>query len=415
MAHILLFEVPGGNDFTVLEDALADGHVVTFLTGDVARYTAMGEPVRATLSRFRQIIEISPYDYAALERLVRAAHARTPFDALICILDIRIIDASLLAHALGLRFLSVDCARLARDKYNVRKRLACFGVRQPRFALAQSAQDLPRAVSHVGYPAVVKPADGYGSQNVHILRSDADLDALVDALERSCETPLDYGLGVRANNRLSVEQFIEGNLVGCDIFSDGDERLLLGVNDKRMYPPPSFAIRGSCFPTDRFDRAALERYSFSILDAMGFNFGAAHIEMVVTEEGPWLIEVNPRLVSAQIPFQMAYAFERSIYSDLINLHLGQPVGSIRGLPAPWFSAIRWIVADRHARLEGVDLPRQIDRQVRRVVLFKEAGDMVAPALSNADRLGYVIAVGETQPQAEQIADEYVAGCRVRLG
>ena len=36
VAHLLLLEAPGGNDFTVLEDAVGMGHQVTFFTGDLA-------------------------------------------------------------------------------------------------------------------------------------------------------------------------------------------------------------------------------------------------------------------------------------------------------------------------------------------------------------------------------------------
>ena len=233
-------------------------------------------------------------------------------------------------------------------------------------------------------------------------------------MKASLLDPFDYGLGVRANNRLAVEQYVIGDLVGCDVFSDGRERVLLGVNDKSMYPPPSFAIRGSCFSSRRHDQSVLRAYAFEILDAMDFDFGASHIEMIVAEDGPYLVEVNPRLVSAQIPFQMGYAFETSIYADLINLHLGRPIGELRDRTPRWFSAIRWIVADRPGRLKDIVLTDTPDPMIRRVALFKAKDDLVRPPMSNGDRIGYVIAVGETQAQAEGIAEDYVGACQVVL-
>lgn len=46
---------------------------------------------------------------------------------------------------------------------------------------------------------------------------------------------------------------------------------------------------------------------------MGFDFGAAHIEMIIADGEPWLVEVNPRPVSAQIPFQMGYATPSAVH------------------------------------------------------------------------------------------------------
>jgi predicted ATP-grasp superfamily ATP-dependent carboligase len=52
-------------------------------------------------------------------------------------------------------------------------------------------------------------------------------------------------------------------------------------------------MRGSCFPSDRYDTAAIRDYAFRILDAISFDFGAARIELIVAEDGPYLVEVNP--------------------------------------------------------------------------------------------------------------------------
>ena len=174
-----------------------------------------------------------------------------------------------------------------------------------------------------------------------------------------------------------------------------------------MFPPPSFAMRGSCFPSERYDTGVIRDYAFQILDAIGFDFGACHIEMIVAPDGAYLVEVNPRLVSAQIPFQMGYALGRSVYSDLIDLHLGMPLAGLRSLAPAWFAAIRWIVAARTGIVDRVELPEAIDAAVRRVVLFKQPGDIVRPPVNNGDRIGYAIAVADTQAAAEVIADRFV--------
>ena len=414
MAHLLLIEVPGGNDFTILEDAVNSGHQVTFFTADLAHYRKQGEATQGRLALAREIVDIHPFDYAEFERRACLVHSSYPFDAVLCLIDIRMIEASLIAEKLRLQFLNSVTTRMMRDKFSVRQALARRGVRQPGFALAETVEELRQAVTEIGYPVLVKPSDGYGSQNVTVVFSDADLQSLIGYHEALTLKPTDYGLGVHASNQFSVEKYIRGHMIGCDVFSNEAERILIGINDKLMFPAPSFAIRGSCFPSDRYDIPTIRDYAFDILDAVNFDFGASHIEMIVAEDGPYLVEVNPRLVSAQIPHQMGYALERSVYADLINLHLGQPITDLHDLKPRWFSAIRWVIADRPGILGSIQLPKEFDESIRRVVLFKEPGDAVRPPIQNGDRIGYVIAVGDTQAAAEEIADRYVRDAVVTL-
>ena len=124
MAHLLLLEVPGGNDFTVLEDAASEGHSVTFCTGDLAHYRSQDETTVARLALARDIVEVRPFDYAEFERRVLQIHAERPFDAVLCLIDLRMIEASLIAETLGLRFLNSATMRMMRDKVSVRQALA---------------------------------------------------------------------------------------------------------------------------------------------------------------------------------------------------------------------------------------------------------------------------------------------------
>ena len=353
MTHILLFDVPGGNDFTVMDDAIELGHEVTFCTNDRDHYRRQGAATEAALSRCREILETPAHASAVLEQQLIERHTQQPFSALLCLIDIRIIEASRIARRLGLPFLNPTTAEQLRDKFTVREKLAEHGLRQPRFALAQSLQDLPHDMETVGFPALIKPSDGYGSQNVTVLFREDQLATYMERFAQILQTPTPYGLGVSSNNRFLVEEYLRGSMIGCDLFCDSRRRLFLGINDKLLFPPPSFSFRGSCFPSNRFDEKAIQDYAFQILDVMEFDFGATHIEMMVTEEGPHLVEINPRLVSAQIPYLMGYAFGRSLYTDLIQLHLGVPVENWPPFERQWYSAIRWIVADRPGELTSI--------------------------------------------------------------
>lgn len=406
MAHLLIIELPGGNDVDILQAALDRGDEFTFLSAQLGHYRR--QPAVATvLDLASELIEVSSFEDIELERCARAVHARHPIDAVLCLVDIRLRETARLADQLGLRFLNPASAALLRDKFSVRCRLAERGLAQPEFALAESNHALQEAVDRLGLPVLIKPADGYGSQNIVVLRYPEDLDPLLSPLGNLLPCRADYGLGVRANDRLLVERFMGGQLIGCDTFSLDGKHTLIGVHEKLMFEPPSFAMRGSCFTPHCAEFELIERYVKQALDAVDFDCGAAHLELMLTEDGPRLVEINARLVGAKIARLVGCTTGRSLHDELIALHLGRPA-SVASAVTGRVGAIRWIVADHPGILERVEMSTAGDPRICCVEILKQPGDHVRPPMDNADRIGYVMVCAATREEAERVADSFVS-------
>jgi len=413
MAHLLIIELPGGNDADIVQAACARGDSFVFLSSDLGLYRRQAG-IAGLLAQALDCLEVPGFGYDDVEHAVLAAHAARRFDAVLCLLDIRLVDAACLAERLGLRHLAPEGARLLRDKYQVRCRLAERGIAQEDFALAQSNVELQQAVHALGLPLLVKPADGYGSQNIAALRDPWDLDPLLGPLVDMLPAHTDYGLGVHANDRLLVERLLEGTVLGCDVLSCGGRHHLVGVHEKLFFAAPSFAIRGSCFSSTHAHAAAIVQLLNALLDAVGFADGAAHVELMLTAQGLRLIEINARLVGAKIARLVNYALERDLHQELIALHCGQWQAPEPGAAAPRVAVTRWIVAAHSGILDRVELPPSQDVHIRAVEMQKQPGDAVRPPLDNADRIGYVMVCAPTRAQAELVAEDFVARSRVHL-
>jgi biotin carboxylase len=412
MAHLLIIELPGGNDIDIVQAAIDRGDEFTFLSAQLDHYHS--QPlVSAILAAAFEQIEVLSFDYAELEERVQNVHSRHPFDAVLCLIDTRLTEAARLSEKLGLRYLNVASALMMRDKFSVRCRLNERGIVQPSFELATSNEALKAAVDLLGLPVLIKPADGYGSQNIVVLRYLEDLDPLLSPLDDLLPCRADYGLGVISNDRMLVERYMTGTVIGCDTLTINGQHQLLGIHEKLFFEPPSFAIRGGCFTPNCPEFEAIERYIFSLLDAVGFDWGATHTELMLTAEGPRLIEINPRLVGAKIPRLVGLALDRSIHEDLIVLHLGEGLPSI-SKDSSMVAVSRWIVADQVGVLEYVELPEWQDGRIRSVEILKKPGDNVRPPLENADRIGYVMVCAPTRSEAEQLADNFVLQTSVKL-
>jgi len=404
MAHLLIIELPGGNDTDIIQAAIDRGDSFTLLTADLALYQQQ-PAVNALLQHAHACINVPSFDMQAVESHVLAAHKAKPFHAVLCLLDIRLIEAATLAHTLGLKHLNLKSAQLLRDKFSVRQRLQERGMAQPLFALATSNDELKQAVDHIGLPVLIKPSDGYGSQNIVVIEHEDDLAPWMSPLDDMLPSRADYGLGVKANDRLLVEQYMQGVVIGCDTLTQNGQHTLVGVNEKLFFEPPSFAIRGGCFMPNKGQFKAIEAYVFALLDAVDFDCGATHIELMLYADGLSLIEINPRLVGAKIPRLISLACQRSIHSDVIDLHLGHPVAPFS--EASEVAVTRWLVAAETGTLAKVELPQVTDARIACVEILKQIGAPVRPPMENADRIGYVMSSASTRQEADEAAENFL--------
>jgi biotin carboxylase len=198
---------------------------------------------------------------------------------------------------------------------------------------------------------------------------------------------------------------MQGVVIGCDTLTQNGQHTLVGVNEKLFFEPPSFAIRGGCFMPNKGQFKAIEAYVFALLDAVEFDCGATHIELMLHADGLSLIEINPRLVGAKIPRLINLACKRSIHSDLIDLHLGRAVAPFS--QAAEVAVTRWLVANETATLANVQLPTKADPRIACVEILKRIGDPVRPPMENADRIGYVMSCASTRVEADTTAEDFI--------
>jgi hypothetical protein len=127
-------------------------------------------------------------------------HQERPFRAVIALDESDILRAARLRERLGLPGQHVESATAFRDKV-VMKTLLAPHVKCPAFARLKEPFDLHDFVEKHGLPVVVKPDDGMGSMNTHVIRTEEQLDAL-------------YRQGKLQG--MMVETFVEGEMYLVD-------------------------------------------------------------------------------------------------------------------------------------------------------------------------------------------------------
>ncbi|MFF4698254.1 ATP-grasp domain-containing protein [Streptomyces chattanoogensis] len=99
------------------------------------------------------------------------------------------------------------------------------------------------------------------------------------------------------NDQMLVQEYATGTEYVVDVFSHAGNHTITDVcRYRKIDNGGQMAVYESMdwVPEDRPEVPELVRYTRGVLDAVGFRWGAAHVEVMMTADGPRLIEVNAR-------------------------------------------------------------------------------------------------------------------------
>ncbi|MFJ4828917.1 ATP-grasp domain-containing protein [Streptomyces sp. NPDC088747] len=272
----------------------------------------------ASLDRHAAGDDLSFYtaDPHEAERLI--TDAGVDAKAVVPCLEAGVHLTDVLAHRLELPGNDHTLAMARRNKAAMRAQAMRAGVRIPEFRLVHSADDIAAAAHELGFPVIVKPTLGAGSQGVRVYSTAADM--------AGQGPPVTHDVYREPVREWLVERYIRGREFAVNFFSaDGDHRFV----DMWEYLRPDDSDYD--FPLwdivqvglDHPDLTRVADYTREVLSAFGIRRGPSHTEVKCTDDGVYLIEVGARLSGGPaVDLWTAHGGLRPFH-DTIACYLGQ--------------------------------------------------------------------------------------------
>jgi len=350
-----------------------------------------------------QKIVASTYDAeATLKGVLEYERLYGKIDGVICIAaDVPLTVATLVQH-LGLKGISVATAKLSMDKLSMKECFRGAGIPIPWFKEIVSVDDLRKTITSVNFNLIIKPIDSRGARGVLQLGEQTDLFwAYSQAKENS------------PSGRVMVEEFLEGFQVSTESIIVGERASTPGFSDRNYEHlerfRPYVIENGGEQPTQlhELERQAVSDLAVKAARAMGIQYGTAKGDMILTKDGPKIIEMAARLSGGWLATnQITLATGINLVEIAIKLALGEPVE----LPEP-YPLIRQGVAIRYffpvaGRVFSINDQNQMLSQewVSKYDIYVKEGDMIEPVTNHTKRAGYVITVGQNRDEAVQRAE-----------
>ncbi|WP_329563732.1 ATP-grasp domain-containing protein [Kitasatospora sp. NBC_01266] len=201
--------------------------------------------------------------------------------------------ADRLSEALGVPSNGTARSRARRDKYEMIEALREAGVRcADQFKSGDVEAVVAWAEARGSYPVVVKPLSSAASDGVHVCHDSAQVRG---AAETVLAVPDIFG---GTNTEILVQSYLKGTEYIVDTVSSDGRRYACGVwqYEKTLLPSgKNIYNRDILLDAQRDPVPALIAYVDEVLAALDVRWGPAHAEVIVTDEGPALVEIGTRL------------------------------------------------------------------------------------------------------------------------
>ncbi|QXH33687.1 ATP-grasp domain-containing protein [Pseudomonas muyukensis] len=271
---------------------IAAGHELGF---NVLVATPTPEPFRSMGCAGVIVTRLGDYDAAQEAILGYLDEHRITLSGVVAWKDLEVELASRLSQRLGLAGSSAEAAANVRDKARTRRCLDAVANANPRYAVVSDEQAFLEGLDHVGLPALLKPAGNSGSRGIFMLQPGCDALSVYRAF-RAYNTP-DKGemYALYGQHALLEEQLVGSEHSISGLVADG-RVVINAIIDKQF--DRAIPIQYENVTPSRLDPALQAQICDLVrraVAATGIDWCGFHVDLMVTAQGPKILEIGGRL------------------------------------------------------------------------------------------------------------------------
>ncbi|KRV49143.1 phosphoribosylglycinamide formyltransferase [Wenjunlia vitaminophila] len=348
----------------------------------------------------------------ALRARVLDVHRECPVDGFVATVDALVEPVSKIAEEIGVPFTRARGAEAAKQKDRCREILAAAGVDSTRHAVVSGLPEALEFARGTGYPVVVKPARGSGSEGAHVV---ADEQRLREVVEQATGND-SYRAGIL------LEEYLSGRFVSAELGLSHGRFLRLAVSERTTWHRHEALETGTTIPAviSAEDHDRVMAFAEAAVSALDLGLGIFHVEVMIGDDGrPRLIELNPRIMGSCLPNLFRLAGGGDIFELLVRVHLDEEIDW--GTTAfTHYATVRWFgAAERTPKPDRVpDLgwaTAEYGESLHSLTVRFPEGDVLHPCRGNLGNFGEVQVVHADHATSIRIAEEIVGRTADQLG
>ena len=340
-----------------------------------------------------------------IDGVVNVAKSFKPDGIMTLATDMPMRSIAAACEALNLPGISMDTAIKSTDKGEMIKAFEKNNVEHPWYKIAYNEEDFNNIKNEITFPCIMKPTDNSGSRGVVLANS-------LEELEESYS----YTKEEARKGAVIIEEYMRGNEVSVEIITIDGNPHILAVTDKLTTGAPHFVEMGHSQQSQLGDENVnkIKDLAKRAVKSVGIINGPAHVEIMLTENGPKMVELGARMGGDCITTHLV---PLSTGIDMIKATIKIACGEKVDIE-PKFnkgSAIRYFEAPCGIikAINNIEDAKKI-KGIQEISFVKNIGDKVTNINSSVDRIGFVIAQADTTIEAINKCEEAINVIKIEV-
>ena len=333
-----------------------------------------------------------------VEGVTEVARSFCPDGIITLATDMPMRSISAACMACGLPGISFETAVRATDKAEMIRAFETHGVEHPWYFVAQDKAAFDAVKDRVSFPCIMKPTDNAGSRGV-ILAQD------LESLERAYA----YSHGQSRGGAVIIEEYLKGPEFSVEVMVLDGEPHVLQITDKLTTGAPHFVEMGHSQPSRQSagNQAKIRDLAERACKAVGISSGPAHVEIILTESGPKMVELGARMGGDCITTHLVpLSTGIDMVGAVIDLACGNEPDIVptisKGAAIRYFKTSAGILR----AVEGIEAAKRIPG-IQEITITKPIGAEISDIGSSTDRIGFVIAQADTAEDAAEVCGQAI--------
>lgn len=207
---------------------------------------------------------------------------------------------------------SADAIEKVANKASLQTYAKRFGLKVPETLLLNST-DTPQKIAaaikrNLQFPVILKPAEGTSCSGLSVINSPNQVIAAVDKIKK-----------VSSHNQFIVQQFVEGIPASVSLISNGHQALPISLNRQALLlegPKADSIYSGGEVPFESNLKETAYYTAKKIVESIGGLNGYVGVDLVLTSDAAFIVDVNPRLTTSYIGLSKIACF--NIAQTIVN-------------------------------------------------------------------------------------------------
>ena len=349
--------------------------------------------------------EYSHTDISDPEAVLKAAREHEINGIATCCLDAGIRSIGYVCEHMGLKGLSETAGKLCSDKYLMKEAFIKGGVNCARHICIRDIGELEQAVEVLNFPVILKAVDLMGSRG--LFRCNTKEEVYLHYADTMAATGKDYCL---------LEEFIEGEMLGCEAMISDGKFLYCLPNNIENYPGyvPTPVVHSVPYKKQNILGEEIRRQVLLAVKALGMNNCPVNCDLMEKDGKIYVIEITGRAGGTCLPETVGLYYGLDYYEAIVRLAMDMHAEEM--FEKEMFQKTRLhranlshiLSSDKSGILKEIHNENRRDPDLIDLSFNVGPGDEIRRYENGRDRIGQVILTGENLQKCEEYLSQVLS-------